>query len=146
VAVEPVMSLRTTVAALRDVPAGVGVSYGSRFVTARPSRIATLPVGYADGVPRTREMSESGFFMVRGHRCPVAGTVCMDLTMIDVTAAPGVVEGDAAVLMGDAPTAWDVAAWAGTTAWEALTRVGLRVPRVYVEDGAVVDVEYRYHI
>jgi alanine racemase len=139
------MSLVTTVAAIRDVPAGTAVSYGGRFVTTRSSRIATLPVGYADGVPRTREMSEHGYVMLGDERCPVAGTICMDLMMVDVTDAQAK-ELQPVVLMGDAPTAWDVASWAGTTAWEALTRIGSRVPRAYVENGAVVAVDSRYQL
>jgi alanine racemase len=68
----------------------------------------------------------------------------MDLTMLDVTDVPGAAVGDEVTLMGDRPGAWDVASWAGTTAWDALTRVGPRVPRVFVEDGAVLAVESRY--
>ncbi len=72
------------------------------------------------------------------------GTVCMDFTMVDVTDLGDVCEGDEAVVFGDDPTAWDVADWAGTNAWQVLTSVGLRVPRVYVEEGKVVAVESRY--
>jgi alanine racemase len=79
-----------------------------------------------------------------GRRSPVAGTVCMDFTMLDVTDRPDVKEGDEAVVFGDDPTAWDVADWAGTNAWEVLTSVGLRVPRVYAEDGRPVAVLSRY--
>jgi alanine racemase len=144
VAVRPVMTVVGRVLLVKDVVAGTGVSYGKRWVAARPSRIATIPLGYADGVPRTRGMSENGAFMVRGKRARVAGAVCMDLTMVDVTDCPGVAEGDPAVLFGDEPTAWDVADWAGTNAWQVLTSVGPRLPRVYVEEGRIVDVESRY--
>jgi alanine racemase len=89
-------------------------------------------------------MRDEGRLLVRGRRTPVVGTVCMDLTMLDVTDHPEVVEGDEAVLFGDDPTAWDVADRAGTNAWDTLTRVGSRVPRVYVEGGRVVGVESRY--
>jgi alanine racemase len=106
--------------------------------------LAVVSVGYADGVPRTNAMSERGELMVRGGRAPVRGLVCMDFTMIDVTDRPEVVVGDEAVVFGDDPTAWDVADWAGTNAWQVLTSVGLRVPRVYIENGAVVGVESRY--
>ena len=126
------------------MPAGTTVSYGGRWVAPGPSRIATVPLGYADGVPRTDRMREDGRMFVRGGRTPVAGTVCMDLTMLDVTDRPEVVEGDEAMLFGDDPTAWDLADRAGTNAWEILTRVGARVPRVYVEGGRVVGVESRY--
>jgi alanine racemase len=89
-------------------------------------------------------MSETGAFVARGERIPVAGTVCMDLTLADVTDHPAVQQGDEAVLLGDAPSAWELAECAGTNAWEVLTHIGSRVPRVYVESGRVVAVESRY--
>jgi alanine racemase len=138
------MSLSARIALVKQVPVGATVSYGARWVAARPSRVATVPIGYADGVPRTRVMSETGVFVARGERIPIAGTVCMDLTMADVTDHPSVQAGDEAVLFGDAPGAWDVAECAGTNAWEVLTGVGSRVPRVYLEGGRVSAVEARY--
>jgi len=80
---------------------------------------------------------------VGGRRCPVAGTVCMDLMMADVTGA-GASESDRVVMMGDEPTAWDVAEWAGTNAWDALTRVGARVPRVYLENDTILSFDSKY--
>jgi alanine racemase len=142
--VQPVMQVSADVALVKDVPPGTRVSYGGRWVAARPSRIATLPIGYEDGVPRTDRMRDEGAFRVGRGRVPVAGTVCMDLTMVDVTDRPDVVDGAEAVLFGDDPHAWDLAAWAGTTSWEILTSVGSRVPRVYVQGGRVVHVESRY--
>jgi alanine racemase len=142
--VQPVMSISARIALVKEVPAGTPVSYGGRWVAPRPSRIATIPLGYADAVPRTRVMAETGVFVVRGKRVPVAGTVCMDLTMVDATDHPDVQQGDEAVLFGDAPTVWEVAECAGTTAWQVVTSVGTRVPRVYVEAGQVVAVESRY--
>jgi|KBSSwiStaDraftv2_1062776.scaffolds.fasta_scaffold81362_3 alanine racemase len=144
VSVRPVMTLSADIAMIKDVPEGTPVSYGGRWVAPRPSRIATVPLGYADGVPRTDAMRDNGRMAVRGVRTPVVGTVCMDLTMLDVTDRPEVAEGDEAVLFGDDPTAWDVAERAGTNAWEVLTSVGSRVPRVYVEGGRVVAVESRF--
>lgn len=132
VAVEPVMTVSARIARLVEVPAGTAVSYGGRWVAERPSRIATLPLGYADGVPRTDAMRQRGAFVVRGRRAPVVGTVCMDLTMLDVTGVPEAAEGDEAVLFGDAPGAWEVAACAGTNAWQALTAISPRVPREHV--------------
>lgn len=140
----PAMTVSTRIALIKDVPAGTPVSYGGRWVAPRPSRIATLPIGYADAVPRTRAMSDEGRFVVRGRPAPVAGTVCMDLTMLDVTERPDVQEDDEAILFGDTPTAWEVADRAGTVAWEVLTGVGSRVPRVYVKGGRIVGVESRY--
>ena len=138
------MTVSADIALVKGVAEGTAVSYGGRWVAARPSRIAAVPIGYADGVPRTDAMREKGQMMVRARRSPVAGTVCMDLTMLDVTDRPEVVEGDEAILFGDDPTAWEVAERAGTNAYETLTSVGARVPRVYVQGGRVVGVESRY--
>jgi alanine racemase len=144
VSVRPVMSVSADIARIQEVPAGTAVSSGGRWVAPRPSSIATVPLGYADGVPRTVAMREKGAMKIRERRSPIVGTVCMDLTMVDVTDRPEVVEGDEAVLFGDDPTAWDVADRAGTNAWDTLTSVGSRVPRVYVQGGRVVGVESRY--
>ncbi len=141
VSVQAVMTVSADIALVKDVPAGTPVSYGGRWVAPRPSRVATLPIGYADGVPRTEAMRDHGELLVKGRRAPVRGTVCMDLTMVDVTDRPDVVEGDEAILVGDEPDAWEVADRAGTNAWEVLTRVGPRVPRVYVEAGRVTGVQ-----
>jgi alanine racemase len=142
--VRPVMRVSARVQLVRELEAGRPVSYGGRFVTARPSRIAVLPIGYADGVPATRDMAERGALVIRGGRVPVAGSVCMDLTLADVTALPEAQPGDEAVLLGDAPDAWELAERAGTSAWQVLTSIGPRVPRVYVEGGRVVAVESRH--
>jgi alanine racemase len=140
VAVRPVMQVSADVALVKDVAAGAAVSYGARWVARRPSRIATLPVGYADGVPRTDGMRDSGRFVIAGRSAPVTGTVCMDLTMADVTDLADVRAGEEAVLFGDEPSAWEVAERAGTNAWQVLTAIGARVPRVYVQGGRTVAV------
>jgi alanine racemase len=127
--VQPAMSVTARVLQVRSVGAGSAVSYGGRWRARRPSRIATLAFGYADGMPRTEAAVERGFVVLRGARAPIAGTVCMDFTMVDVTDIPSVVEGDQAVVLGDAPSAWDLAAWAGTNAWQVLTAIGARVAR-----------------
>ena len=85
VAVRPVMTVSADVALVKDVPAGTAVSYGGRWIASRPSRIATVPLGYADGVPRTDAMRTAGAFALASGLAPVAGTICMDLTMLDVT-------------------------------------------------------------
>jgi alanine racemase len=139
--VRPVMTVSADIALVKDIPAGTPVSYGGRWVSPRPSRIGTIPLGYADGVPRTTGMRDHGQFVVRGGRAAVRGTVCMDLTMVDLTDRPEAAEGDEAVLVGDQPDAWEVAEWAGTNAWEVVTRIGPRVPRVFVESGQVTAVQ-----
>jgi alanine racemase len=142
--VKPVMSVSADIELVKDVAVGTPVSYGGRWVAPRRSRIATIPFGYADGVPRTDAMADRGELLVKGRRVPVAGTVCMDLTMADLTDHPDAGEGDEAVLFGDDPIVWDVADCAGTNAWEVLTGVGTRMPRVYIEGGRVVGVESRF--
>jgi alanine racemase len=144
VEVRPVMTFACRICLVKDIAPGTAVSYGGRWAAKRPSRLATVPIGYADGVPRTDLMSARGQFVVDGRRVPVAGRVCMDFTMLDVTDHPEVAFGHEAVLFGDDPTAWDVAEWSGTTVWQILTSVGDRVPRVYIEGGRIVDVDSRH--
>jgi alanine racemase len=132
---EPVMTLKTQVALLRDLPAGRSVSYGRTFTTARPTRVATLSAGYADGYPRS--LSNRGAqVLIHGRRCAVVGRITMDLTMVDVTALPDVAVGDEVVLIGkqgaDCVPAIEVAERAGTIAWEIFTGIGRRVRRVYL--------------
>jgi len=122
------MRFVTRVITCRAVAPGGAVGYGGTFVARRPSVIATLPVGYADGYPRA--LSNRGQVAVRGARVPIAGRVCMDQTMIDVTDVPGVAPGDEVVLWGGALPVEEVAACAETIPYELLARVGARVPRV----------------
>jgi alanine racemase len=126
----PVMRFVTRVVALRTIAPGTAVSYGATFVARRPTRIATLPVGYADGYPRA--LSNCGEVLIQGVRVPVAGRVCMDQTMIDVTEVPAAAPGDEVVLWGDALPVEEVAARAGTIPYELLARVAARVARVGV--------------
>mgnify|MGYP003952832075 CR=1 FL=1 len=135
--IQPVMRITTRVLVVRDLPKGVGLSYGRTWMTPRPSRIATLPVGYADGYPRA--LSDKAEVLIHGHRAPVRGRVCMDLCMIDVTDVPVPVSpGDEVVLLGedgdDAICAWDLADWAGTIPYEILAGFSERVPRVLNRD------------
>jgi alanine racemase len=139
--VRPVMTVSADVALVKEIAKGTPVSYGGRWVAPRDTRLATVPLGYADGVPRTEGMRDHGAFAIAGRRVPVRGTVCMDLTMLDVTDRPEAGEGSEAVLVGDDPDAWQVAEWAGTNAWEVVTRIGPRVPRVFVAEGRVVAVQ-----
>src|SRR6185503_21054278 len=128
----PALRLRTAVAQVRRVPAGRAVGYGGTYVTSRPSVIATLPIGYADGLHRLA--SNRGWMVVRGARAPIAGRVCMDHVMLDVTDVPGVTVGDDVIVVGAhrgaAVSADELAGWCETIAYEVLTSVGKRVPRV----------------
>jgi alanine racemase len=128
----PVMRWTTEVLQVKAVPAGFPVSYGGTFVTRRPSRLATLGVGYADGYRRA--LSNKGEVLVRGQRAQVAGRVTMDLVVVDVTDVPGVAPGDEVVLIGrqgeQEITADELAEHCETNSYEILCGVSARVPRV----------------
>jgi alanine racemase len=130
----PVLSLVTRIAFIKRIPAGTPISYGRTFTTRRESLIATVPIGYADGY--SRGLSNKGQALVRGRRAGIAGRVCMDMTMFDVTDIPGVREGDEVVLIGregdESITAGDIAAMTGTIPYEVLCGISGRVPRVYI--------------
>ena len=132
----PAMTLKSRIVALRQVPAGERVSYGGLWQAARPSRIATVPIGYADGY--TRRMTGKAEVLVGGARCKVVGAITMDMCMVDVSDV-GAKLGDEVVLLGAQgpdPTvrigADELARWAGTISWEIFTGISKRVPRVYV--------------
>lgn len=130
---QPVMRWRTEIARLKELPTGAAVGYGTTFHTARPSRIATLPVGYADGYDR--RLSNRAQVLVRGRRVPLVGRVSMDLLTIDVTDLPDAAVGDEVILLGadggERITAEELAALAGTISYEIFCRVSARVPRLY---------------
>lgn len=130
----PALSLRARIISLRDVPAGEGVGYNAHFVTSRPSRIAVLPLGYADGM--VRQLSGRGRVLVRGVEAPLVGTISMDLSMVDVTDLPQAQVGDSATLFGadgDARISpFQVARELGTVTSDLLCALGKRVPRYYL--------------
>jgi alanine racemase len=136
-ALKPAMTLKARIVQLKEVPEGCTISYGATYTAPAPTRIATIPVGYADGFDRL--LSNQGHMVVRGLRCPIVGRVCMDSTMIDVSNIPGVQAGDdVAVFGGDAENAVtvdEVAEKLGTINYEVVSTVMARVPRVYVESG-----------
>lgn len=128
---KPVMNLKTKIVQLKHVPTGTPVSYGGTFVTARPTIIATLPIGYADGY--MRRLSNRSRVSIKGTTAAVIGTVCMDLIMIDVTEVPGVAVGDEVIIFGDERVSVEeVARLADTISYEILSTIGKRVRRVYV--------------
>jgi len=133
-ALAPVLSFRTRVLAVRELAVGDSVSYGWTWTARRPSRIGTLPVGYADGYPRHVSGAE---VLVRGRRVPVVGNVCMDMLMVDLTDVPLAHVGDDVVLIGHMGAAHitidELAAWAGTISYEVLCGISKRVPRQNVE-------------
>jgi alanine racemase len=128
---KPVMKLKSRIIRLSRVPQGTPVSYGGKFVTKRPSVIATIPVGYADGY--TRRLSSKGMVSIHGALAPVAGDVCMDFIMADVTDIADIKVGDEVVLFGDElVSVIDLAQIAGTISYELLSNIGKRVPRLYL--------------
>lgn len=136
-AVRPVLSLHSRIILLKTVPPGSSFGYGRTFVTQRESRIATIPIGYADGLRRA--LSNRGRVIVRTrqgrHYAPIVGRISMDLTILDVTDMPDVAAGDEVILIGSSENlhiaAEDVAAQAGTISYEIVTGISARVPRLY---------------
>jgi len=137
---EGALSLRTRVMAVHQIAAGTAVSYGELWRASRPSRVATLPIGYADGYPR--HVRDAGV-LLGGRRVPIIGAVCMDMLMIDVTDLPEAALGGAVTLIGrdgtEAITVDDLAGWAGTVSYEILCGISKRVPRV-LRDAAVTPI------
>jgi alanine racemase len=135
----PVMRVRTEIIALRELSPGQSAGYGATWTAQRPSRIATIPMGYADGL--SRALSNRGHVLVRGARAPIAGIVSMDMTMLDVTEIEGARVGDECVVLGTQKgplgevtlTATEIAAELDSIPWEVLTSVSRRVPRFYRE-------------
>jgi alanine racemase len=136
---KPTMSVLSRIVSVRDLSAGDATGYGGTFVAREATRVATIPMGYADGLPRL--VSNRGAFLVRGMRAPIVGNVSMDMTMVDVTHIPGADVGDDAVILGsqkgphgtDTILASELASWADTIPWEILTNISRRVPRFYRE-------------
>jgi alanine racemase len=130
----PVLSLRTRIILLKTVPASAPLGYGGTFVTSRESRIATLPIGYEDGLRRA--LSNQGSVIIRERLAPIVGRVSMDLTLVDVTDVDGASVGDEAVIIGGQAssqiTAEEVAAQVGTLSYEVTCGISDRVPRVHI--------------
>ena len=131
---EPVLSLHSRIIFLKEVPAGVSLGYGRTFTTTRASRIATLPIGYADGL--RRDLSNKGRVIVKGRLAPIVGRISMDLTLVDVTEVPGVTVGDQVTLIGAHNglriVAEDLAEQSGTISYEVVCAISSRVRRVYL--------------
>lgn len=142
VQVKPVMRLRSRIVNLRRIAAGHSVSYQRTWLAPRDSRIAVITAGYGDGYPWS--LSNRGSALVCGRRAPIAGNVCMDLTMLDVTDIPEAAIDDRVTLLGtdgaETITAGELAARAGTIPYEIVCRVSPRVPRVYLRGGKVTKI------
>jgi alanine racemase len=131
----PVMSVKASIPALRQLSEGDRVGYGMHFTASKPMQIAILPIGYGDGYPRVRN---EGYVLIHGQRCPVVGGNAMDATMVDVSHLPDVAIGDEVVLMGGQGDQWidprDLVKWKKTVCYEILTGWRARLPRRYIGD------------
>ncbi len=131
----PALAWKSRVTSLRTIQAGEGAGYNSTFRATRPTRLALLPIGYADGLNRL--LSNRGSVLVRGQRAPIAGRISMDQTILDVTAIPGVEIGEEAVILGrqgeDTITADEIGRLTGTIPYEVLCAISARVPRILIE-------------
>ena len=132
---EPVLTFKSRIVYMKDVPSGTPLGYSAAFYTRRNSRVATVPVGYADGL--SHALSNRGFAIVRGRRARIVGSISMDLTLLDVTDIPGTNIADEVVLLGQSDhasiTAIEIAQLLDTVPYEVLCSIGKRVPRIYVD-------------
>jgi len=133
VELRPVMGLESRAVLLKEIPEGARVSYGGTFTTKRPTRIAIVPIGYADGYPWS--VSGKASVLIRGRRAPVVGRVTMDMIIVDATDVPDVATNDGVVLIGRQGKEWitlrEFAGWAGTITYEILCGISKRIPRIY---------------
>lgn len=141
----PAMTLKTVVAFVKEVQKGATISYGRTFTADRKMKIATVPIGYADGF--IRQNAKDGYMMVNGEKAKIVGRICMDQTMLDVTDIEDVKTGDEVVVFGTGengePTADSLAENTGTINYETVCLVGKRVPRIYIKDGKIENVMYK---
>ena len=144
-ALEPIMRLKTMVSYVKEIKKGTTVSYGRTFEAERDMKIATVPVGYADGY--IRAFAKDGYMFIKGQKAKIIGRICMDQTLLDVTDIEDVEIGNVCVLFGNGrggePTACDVASWGDTINYEIVCSVSKRVPRLYRRDGVTVEVMYK---
>lgn len=141
----PAMTLKTVVAFVKEVQKDATISYGRTFTADRKMKIATVPIGYADGF--IRQNAKDGYMMVNGKKAKIVGRICMDQTMLDVTDIEDVKTGDEVVVFGTGengePTADSLAENTGTINYETVCLVGKRVPRIYIKDGKIENVMYK---
>ena len=138
---QPAMELKTTVSEVKEIPAGTSISYGRIYTSSRPTRVASLTIGYADSFPRT---GQAAHVLLHGKQVPVIGRVCMDQMMVDISEIDDVKMGDTVTIFGkdgeEEISAGDFASLRGSVNYEALCAVGIRVPRVYLYQGKVTEV------
>ncbi len=135
----PAMTLKSRITLVKDVEPGRGVSYGKEYITDRTTKIATVPIGYADGY--LRKIAKKGRMLVHGVKVPIIGRICMDQCMIDVTNVHNIDKGDEAIIFGkEGITIDDVAEWLETINYEVACVIGKRIPRIYTRNGRAVKV------
>ena len=138
----PVMELKSHVTYVKDVPEGAAISYGGTYVADKKRRVATIPVGYADGYPR--QLSNKGWVLIHGKKAPILGRVCMDQFMVDVTEIGDVKKGDEVTLLGrdgdEFISIEEIGDLCGRFSYEFACEISPRVPRIYVKDGKEVEV------
>ena len=133
------MTLKSRITLVKDVEPGRGVSYGKEYITDRTTKIATVPIGYADGY--LRKIAKKGRMLVHGVKVPIIGRICMDQCMIDVTNVHNIDKGDEAIIFGkEGITIDDVAEWLETINYEVACVIGKRIPRIYTRNGRAVKV------
>ena len=137
----PLMELKSHVSYVKTLPAGREISYGGTYTTTRETKVATIPVGYGDGYPRT--LSNKGSVLIQGKRVPILGRVCMDQFMVDVTDVPDVVVGTEVTLLGrdgdEIITAEEIGDLSGRLNYEFVCCLGKRIPRIYFENNKEVE-------
>ncbi len=142
---QPAMTLKTTIAYVKNLKAGADISYGRTFTAEKDMKIATVPIGYADGF--VRQNAKEGYMLVNGRRAKIVGRICMDQTMLDVTDIADVKIGDEVIVFGTGghgePTADTIAENTETINYEVVCLVGKRVPRIYYKNGIITDVMYK---
>lgn len=140
----PLMSLKSVVSMVKEVPIGTAISYGRTYITKNTTRIATVPIGYADGYPRL--LSNRGYMLINGKRAPIIGNICMDQLLLDVSHIDNVAQDDIVTVIGtdgdESISFWELANMIDTIGYEIMCLIGRRVPRVYYKNGkrvAVID-------
>lgn len=135
----PAMTLKSRITLVKSVGKGRGVSYGKEYITDDITKIATVPIGYADGY--LRRIAKNGVMLVNGVKAPIIGRICMDQCMIDVTNVHNINSGDEAIIFGsEGITIDDVAKWLDTINYEVACVIGKRIPRIYTKNGKAVKV------
>ncbi len=135
----PAMTLKSRITLVKSVGKGRGVSYGKEYITDDITKIATVPIGYADGY--LRKIAKNGVMLVNGVKAPIIGRICMDQCMIDVTNVHNINSGDEAIIFGsEGITIDDVAKWLDTINYEVACVIGKRIPRIYTKNGKAVKV------